>query len=113
MAAGDNSDFFERVYLVAEQIPQGRVTSYGAIAKYLGSARSARVVGWAMNQCGSWKRYIPAHRVVNRKGLLSGKGHFPGCETMRELLMSEGVFVEEDQIINFHEIFWDPAVELE
>jgi len=112
MVAGDNIDFFERVYLVAEQIPPGRVTSYGAIAKYLGSARGARMVGWAMNQCSSWKHFVPAHRVVNRNGLLTGKRHFPGGETMRELLVSEGVKVEDDQIIHFDQIFWDPAIEL-
>lgn len=112
MAVGDNKDFFERVYLVAEQIPHGKVTSYGAIAKYLGSARGARMVGWAMNKCTSWKRYVPAHRVVNRKGLLSGKRHFPGGETMRELLVSEGIKVDGDQITSFDQIFWDPAIEL-
>ncbi|MBI9062349.1 MAG: MGMT family protein [Marinilabiliaceae bacterium] len=113
MDAGSNNDFFERVYLIAEQIPQGRVTSYGAIAKYLGSARGARMVGWAMSQCSSWKRFVPAHRVVNRKGVLTGKRHFGGGEIMRELLLSEGVKVEDDQIINFDQVFWDPAVELD
>lgn len=112
MAAGEHKDFFESVYLVAEQIPSGRVTSYGAIAKYLGSPRGARMVGWAMNQCSSWKRFVPAHRVVNRQGLLTGKRHFPGGETMRELLQSEGIEVDNDQIVNFQDIFWDPAKEL-
>ncbi|MBS2210373.1 MGMT family protein [Carboxylicivirga mesophila] len=108
----DNKDFFERVYQVAELIPQGRVTSYGAIATYLGSSRSARMVGWAMNKCSSWPRFIPAHRVVNRKGLLTGKHHFPGGETMKELLENEGVQVEDNQIVNFSEVFWDPSSEL-
>ncbi|MCU4164392.1 MGMT family protein [Carboxylicivirga caseinilyticus] len=106
------NDFFEQVYQVAELIPYGRVTSYGAIARYLGAVRSARMVGWAMNKCGSWHNYIPAHRVVNRNGLLTGKQHFPGGETMKELLANEGVKVEENQIVNFKEVFWDPSVEL-
>nr|WP_321405779.1 MGMT family protein [uncultured Carboxylicivirga sp.] len=106
------NDFFEQVYQVAELIPYGRVTSYGAIARYLGAVRSARMVGWAMNKCGSWHNYIPAHRVVNRNGLLTGKQHFSGGETMKELLANEGVKVEENQIINFKEVFWDPSVEL-
>ncbi|MBR8534348.1 MGMT family protein [Carboxylicivirga sediminis] len=110
--ANDNKDFFERVYQVAELIPQGRVTSYGAIATYLGSSRSARMVGWALNKCSSWHRFIPAHRVVNRKGLLTGKHHFPGGETMKELLENEGVQVEDNQIVNFNEVFWDPSNEL-
>ncbi len=100
------------VYQVAELIPFGRVTSYGAIAKYLGSARSARMVGWAMNKCDSWPNTIPAHRVVNRKGLLTGKIHFPGGNTMQELLQSEGIRVEDNQIVNFDEVFWDPSQEL-
>lgn len=108
----ENKDFFTRVYQVAEQIPRGRVTSYGAIARYLGSARSARMVGWAMNKCCAWHNYIPAHRVVNRNGLLTGKCHFPGGETMKELLQNEGVEVEDNQIINFKGVFWDPSEEL-
>lgn len=105
-------DFFERVYQVAEHIPYGRVTSYGAIASYLGSTRSARMVGWAMNKCSSWSRFVPAHRVVNRHGLLTGKHHFPGGETMKELLENEGVEVVDNQIVNFKAIFWDPSEEL-
>lgn len=107
-----NGDFFERVYQVAEHIPYGRVTSYGAIASYLGSTRSARMVGWAMNKCSSWLRFVPAHRVVNRQGLLTGKHHFPGGETMKELLENEGVEVVDNQIANFKAIFWDPSEEL-
>jgi len=106
------SDFFEQVYQVAELIPYGRVTSYGAIAKYLGAARSARIVGWAMNKCSSWKNAVPAHRVVNRNGLLTGKQYFPGGETMKELLQNEGVLVDDNQIINFKEVFWNPSDEL-
>ena len=106
-----DDSFFERVYAVARQIPYGRVTSYGAIAKYLGTAGSARMVGWAMN--GSHKYHdIPAHRVVNRNGLLSGKHHFGGTNLMQQLLENEGIEVLEDQIVNFAEHFWDPAKEL-
>ena len=107
-----NSDnFFERVYDVARLIPYGRVTSYGAIAKYLGAARSARMVGWAMNGSGKHED-VPAHRVVNRKGLLTGKHHFPGTNLMQQLLESEGVVVKENQIQDFEAIFWDPMKEL-
>ncbi|MFS4484311.1 MGMT family protein [Hyunsoonleella sp. 2307UL5-6] len=102
--------FFDKVYEVAKQIPHGRVTNYGAIAKYLGAARSARMVGYAMN--GSHGKNVPAHRVVNRKGLLTGKHHFEGTNLMQQLLESEGVVVKENQIQNFDEVFWDPAVEL-
>jgi len=106
------SDFFERVYQVAELIPKGRVTSYGAIANYIGSYRGARMVGWAMNKCSSWHRFVPAHRVVNSKGILTGKHHFPGGETMIELLGNEGVIVEDNQIVNFQDVFWNPSKEL-
>ncbi len=102
--------FFEKVYEVARQIPYGRVTSYGAIAKYLGAARSARMVGYAMN--GSHNKEVPAHRVVNRKGLLTGKHHFDGTNLMQQLLESEGVEVVENQIQDFDTIFWDPSQEL-
>ena len=107
----DNS-FFEKVYEVARQIPYGRVTSYGAIAEYLGTKGSARMVGWAMNASFSAKENIPAHRVVNRKGLLTGKHHFGAPDIMQQLLESEGVHVENDQIVNFKEHFWNPATEL-
>ena len=107
----DNSNFFDRCYKVAKQIPYGRVTSYGAIAKYLGAARSARMVGWAMN-ASHGDDEIPAHRVVNRKGLLTGKHHFQGTKLMQQLLESEGIVVVDSQIHNFSEVFWDPTHEL-
>lgn len=103
--------FFERVYAVVRLIPYGRVTSYSAIAKYLGSGRSARMVGWAMNASHNLLD-VPAHRVVNRHGLLTGKHHFPGTNLMRDLLVSENFQIEEDQILDFNEKFWDPAKEL-
>jgi len=108
-----NSDFFTRVYDVTRCIPYGRVTSYGAIAKYLGSGRSARMVGWALNASHSSMDFIPAHRVVNRNGLLTGKHHFGNSSTMSQLLENEGIIVEGDRIINFREKFWDPLTELE
>ena len=109
MVAKEN--FFERVYVVVKKIPPGRVTSYGAIAKYLGAARSARMVGWAMN--ASHKQVdIPAHRVVNRNGLLSGKQHFSGTNLMQQLLENEGVMVVENQVKDFKTCFWDPQSEL-
>ncbi|MDA3880396.1 MAG: MGMT family protein [Prolixibacteraceae bacterium] len=107
-----NDDFFHKVYAVARLIPQGRVTSYGAIARYLGAARSARMVGWAMNASHSQPEFIPAHRVVNRNGVLSGKNFFGGQNVMQELLENEGLIIEDDQIVNFKEKFWDPAKEL-
>ena len=107
----DKDNFFERVYDVVRLIPHGRVTSYGAIAKFLGAARSARMVGWAMNACGG-RDDIPAHRVVNRVGLLSGKHHFEGTNLMQQLLESEGVKVKENKIVNFDKYFWNPAKEL-
>ena len=107
-----NDSFFEMVFEVVKLIPSGRATSYGAIAKYLGAARSARMVGWAMNQAHSQKDHIPAHRVVNREGLLSGRAHFNPPERMQELLESEGVEVLDHQIQNFKEVFWDPNIEL-
>ncbi len=107
----ENENFFERVYEVARLIPYGRVTSYGAIAKYLGAARSARMVGWAMNGAGKYED-IAAHRVVNRKGLLTGKHHFQGTNLMQQLLESEGVEVVDNQIQNLENYFWDPSTEL-
>ncbi len=104
-------NFFEKVYEVARLIPYGRVTSYGAIAKYLGAARSARMVGWAMNS--SHNQDVPAHRVVNRVGLLSGKHHFPGSNLMQQLLENEGVEVEDNKVVDFEKYFWDPAKELQ
>lgn len=103
--------FFEKVYQVAEQIPYGRVTTYGAIAKYLGTPKSARMVGWAMN-ASHVNPKVPAHRVVNRIGVLSGKHHFEGTNLMQQLLESEGVEVLDHQIKNFESLFWDPSKDL-
>ncbi|CAM3316857.1 MGMT family protein [Aequorivita lipolytica] len=105
-----NEGFFEKVYRVAKLIPHGRVTSYGAIAKHLGAAGSARMVGWAMN--GSNNKDVPAHRVVNRNGLLTGKHHFQGTNLMQQLLESEGILVVDNKIQNFEKHFWDPKNEL-
>ena len=100
-------NFFERVYEIVILIPPGRVTTYGSIAKYLGAARSSRMVGWAMN--ASHNRFeVPAHRVVNRIGMLSGKHHFPGTNLMQQLLENEGVIVEDNKVQDFKAIFWDP-----
>jgi methylated-DNA-protein-cysteine methyltransferase related protein len=103
--------FFELVYEVARQIPKGRVTSYGAIATCLGTKLSARMVGWAMNGAGKIKPKVPAHRVVNRNGMLSGKHHFGG-DTMEKLLKKEGIKVKNDTIVDFEKLFWDPSKEL-
>jgi methylated-DNA-protein-cysteine methyltransferase-like protein len=105
--------FFKRVYEVTAMIPRGRVTSYGAIAKYLATAGSARMVGWALNNCHTREQYIPAHRVVNRNGLLTGKHHFGNTGTMQQLLENEGAVIENDRIINFREMFWDPSLEMD
>jgi methylated-DNA-protein-cysteine methyltransferase-like protein len=104
------ANFFERVYEIARQIPEGKVTSYGAIAKALGTRRSARMVGWAMNASHN-REDIPAHRVVNRKGLLSGKHHFAGTNLMQQLLENEGVKVVNNQIIDFEKHFWHPEIQ--
>jgi len=104
--------FFEKVYEVVRLIPEGRVTSYGAIARYLGAAKSARMVGYAMNNSHNMEG-IPAQRVVNRKGLLTGKHHFGGTSAMQQLLEAEGIIVKENQIQNLSERFWDPNVELQ
>jgi len=106
------SDFFEKVYEVVKLIPPGRVTSYGAIAKYLGAAGSARMVGWAMNASHSHSEFVQAHRVVNRNGLLTGKHHFDTPNAMEELLENEGIRINNSKIINFRECFWDPSEEL-
>ncbi|MDQ7916256.1 MGMT family protein [Mesonia sp. MT50] len=103
--AKDN--FYHRVYEVARQIPYGRVTSYGAIAKAIGAAKSARMVGYAMNGASALED-VPAHRVVNRNGLLTGKHHFPGTHLMQQLLESEGIEVEGDKVQDFKALFWDP-----
>lgn len=107
-----NSGFFKQVYEVVAQIPYGRVTSYGAIAAYLGSKGSARMVGWALNGSRFSVVNIPAHRVVNQAGLLTGKKHFGGPGTMEELLKSEGILVENNKIVHMEHYFWDPTKEL-
>ncbi len=103
-----NSSFFEKVYEVVRQIPVGKVTSYGAIAKAIGSPQASRMVGWAMNNAHNKQEWIPAHRVVNKNGLLTGKHHFGGTNTMQELLESEGIIVHNNKIENFHNVFWKP-----
>ena len=113
MKYSENSkDFFQLVYQVCREIPKGRVTSYGSIAKYLGSARSSRMVGWAMNIAHGQKPSVPAHRVVNRNGQLTGKMHFANPMEMEILLKREGIEVKNDQIVNFKKEFWDPNIEL-
>ena len=102
-----SSDFYEMVYEVVRQVPYGRVTSYGAIARYLGAARSSRMVGYAMNM--SHTKDVPAHRVVNRMGMLTGKHHFPGIHLMQQLLENEGIVVVDDQVKDFDRLFWDPS----
>jgi methylated-DNA-protein-cysteine methyltransferase related protein len=106
------SDFYNLVWEIVRQIPKGRVTSYGAIAKALGSGQSSRVVGYAMNASHIAIPPVPAHRVVNRNGLLTGKMHFPTSDKMQQLLESENIEVAEDRVVNFDELFWDPATEL-
>lgn len=103
-----DDSFFDKVYEVVKCIPYGRVTSYGAIAEYLGTKGSSRMVGWAMNASHHSTEKIPAHRVVNRFGLLTGKSHFGGTDMMQQLLENEGIIVENDKIVNFSEVFWDP-----
>ena len=105
-------DFFQNVFDVVRLIPKGRVTSYGAIAKYLGTGGSSRMVGWAMNASHGVKPKVPAHRVVNRNGMLSGKAHFETPTRMQELLEAEGLTIKNDQIKDFSSHFWDPSVEL-
>ena len=104
------NNFFEKVYQLARQIPYGKVTTYGAIGQYLGSAKSARMVGWALNKSGS--KDVPAHRVVNKQGLLTGKYHFDGVTLMEQLLENEGVVVKNNQIQGIEKYFWDPNKEL-
>lgn len=107
----NNDNFFEKVYEIARKIPEGRVTSYGAIAKALGAARSARMVGWAMNAAHNIED-VPAHRVVNRNGVLTGKHHFEGTNLMQQLLESEGIEVIDNQIVEFEKYFWQPEIRL-
>lgn len=104
--------FADNVYAIVALIPRGRVTTYGAIAKYLGSARSSRMVGWALNNCHHLSPTLPAHRVVNRNGLLTGKAHFETYSTMCQLLISEGIRVENDAIVNMESYFWNPSIEI-
>jgi methylated-DNA-protein-cysteine methyltransferase-like protein len=104
------TNFFERVYAIVRKIPEGKVTSYGAIARALGTARSSRMVGWAMNASHD-RISVPAHRVVNRKGLLSGKHHFDGTNLMQQLLENEGIKIVDNQIVDFEKHFWQPKVE--
>lgn len=104
--------FFQDVFDVVRQIPKGRVTSYGAIANYLGTKSSARMVGWAMNASHTAKPKVPAQRVVNRLGMLSGKAHFATPTQMEDLLRKEGISVKDDVIQDFKKIFWDPSLEL-
>ena len=107
-----NNDFFKQVYQVVLLVPKGRVTTYGAIGKYLGSAKSARMVGWAMNKAHNQALKVPAHRVVNRNGMLTGKHHFSNQNTMIELLEEEGIIIKNDQVVNFKNHFWDPSEHL-
>lgn len=104
------ASFFQSVYEVVRQIPPGRVTSYGAIARFLGSGKSARMVGWAMNACHGVVPTVPAHRVVNSQGLLTGKLHFSHPHEMERLLMEEGVAVENNKVVHFSQIFWNPEI---
>ncbi|MBS1651938.1 MAG: MGMT family protein [Bacteroidetes bacterium] len=108
----NNSDFFEQVFQVVRLIPKGRVTSYGAIAAYLGAKKSSRTVGYAMNASHAKKPKVPAHRVVNRNGLLTGKHHFSYPTQMQELLENENIKVESDSVVDFKKLFWDPNIEL-
>ena len=107
-----SNTYFERVYEVVRQIPYGRVTSYGSIAAFLGLRSGARMVGWAMNNAHHQKEYVPAHRVVNRNGVLTGKHHFDTPGLMKQLLENEGLVIINDQIQNFNDHFWDPLTEI-
>lgn len=108
----DSEGFFSRVYEVTKLIPYGRITSYGAIARYLGTGGSARMVGWALNSSHHSASFVPAHRVVNRNGILTGKHHFGNSSTMQQLLENEGFTVDDDRVVEFRERFWDPGIEL-
>lgn len=112
VVVGRNESFFAAVYDVVRQIPKGRVTSYGAIAAALGAKSSARMVGWAMNNAHAMKPKVPAHRVINRQGLLTGKMHFAHPDAMQELLEKEGIQVKDDAVQDFKKLFWDPSIEL-
>lgn len=112
MSNNNNNDFFDMVYQVVRLIPAGRVTNYGAIAKYLGSAHSSRMVGWAMNNAHHQEPPVPAHRVVNRNGMLTGKIHFATATAMQEALEAEGVVIKDDEVLHYEKHFWDPNIEL-
>lgn len=107
-----NKDYFDSVFQVVRLIPEGRATSYSAISNYLGTKSGARMIGWAMNASHSQKEYVPAHRVVNRNGMLTGKHHFPSPMAMQEALEGEGVEIKDDKIQNYKQVYWDPTVEL-
>ncbi len=107
-----HKDFFHSVFEIVRHIPKGRVTNYGAIAKALSTPKSSRMVGWAMNASHTQEKYVPAHRVVNRNGMLTGKHHFTSPTAMQQALEKEGIEIKEDKIINFKEVFWDPNLEL-
>lgn len=112
MYRNSSDNFFQKVYDVVKMIPPGRVSTYGAIGRYLGTALSARVVGWALNNSHASEEFIPAHRVVSRMGLLTGKHHFPTPSLMQQLLENEGIIVKDNCILNFDTVFWDPSKEL-
>ncbi len=107
-----NDNFFEQVYEIARLVPKGRVTSYGAIAKCIGTGKASRMVGWAMNAAHDATPKVPAHRVVNRNGLLTGKFHFQTDTQMQELLEKEGIEVRDDKVVRFKELFWEPLLEI-
>jgi methylated-DNA-protein-cysteine methyltransferase-like protein len=112
LTKNSNDNFFERVYDIVRLVPEGRVTTYGAIAMFTGSPKASRMVGWAMNASHLQPGFIPAHRVVNRQGLLTGKHHFRHPDLMQELLESEGIVIDNDRVMEFDKLFWDPYKEL-
>jgi methylated-DNA-protein-cysteine methyltransferase-like protein len=112
MNKSNNNDFFEQVYAIVRLIPKGRITSYGAIARALGSAKSSRMVGYAMNASHLAQPHVPAQRVVNRKGMLTGKHHFGSPDAMQKLLEADGVKVKDDCVVDFEKLFWDPMTEI-
>ena len=113
MSKSNPSSFYDKVYDIVRKVPKGRVTSYGAVAKFVGTGLSSRMVGYAMNKSGGQFPSVPAHRVVNRLGMLTGKHHFSYPEQMQELLESDGVIVKNDQVSDFKKLFWDPTHELD
>ena len=113
MVEGSEKTFYDKVYEVTRLVPYGRVTSYGAIARYLGTGLSARMVGWALNNFNGLQPPVPAHRVLNRVGLLTGKHHFPTTTLMQEMLENEGIEIINDKVVKFKELYWDPMTELQ